>query len=223
MQCFCSVKPKEWSKCLHWAQYWHNTNWHSTMRFSPYEVVYGRPPPSLLRYVPKTARVQSLEDTLYDRDQVLKLLKNHYVKSQAKMKQYADKRRTEREFEVGEFVLLMLQPYRQKSIRESTPMKLSAKYFGPYKVIERIGMVAYRLELPLTSKIHNVFHVSLLKKFYGSKNPYNEEIPYSARENSRAENDQKEQSGGDTRLLLIYVYQDLYSIFISVVLRYVSI
>lgn len=131
----------------------------------------------MLQYIPKTARVQIVEEALYNRDHVIQLLKDQYTKSQSRMKQFANRRRTEREL-VGELVLLKLQPYRRRTIRGSTPQKLAAKYFGPYKVIERIGKVAYRLDLPPTFRIHNVFHVSLLKKFYGSENPSNEEIPY---------------------------------------------
>lgn len=102
--CFCSVKPKEWNKWLHWAQYWQNTHWHSTTGFFPYEIVYGGPRPSLLHYILKNAKVQSVENALYDSDHTLQLLKDHYTKSQARMKHFADRRRTEREFEVGELV-----------------------------------------------------------------------------------------------------------------------
>jgi hypothetical protein len=59
---------------------------------------------------------------------------------------------------------LRLQPYRQASIKRSGAKKLQAHFFGPYKVSRRIGAVAYELELPQGSKIHNVFHVSCLKK-----------------------------------------------------------
>ncbi|KAL0420989.1 UNVERIFIED_CONTAM: hypothetical protein Slati_3121800 [Sesamum latifolium] len=85
------------------------------------------------------------------------------------MKLYADKKRTEREFQVGDEVFLKVQPYRQTAVSLRKQLKLSAKYYGPYKVLERIRKVAYRLALPPSSKIHPVFHVSLLKKKIGFK------------------------------------------------------
>ncbi|XP_066330697.1 uncharacterized protein [Miscanthus floridulus] len=72
-------------------------------------------------------------------------------------------RRSERTFVVGDFVYLKLQPYVQSSLAPQARQKLSFRYFGPYKVIDRIGSVAYKLELPPSSSIHLVFHMSLLK------------------------------------------------------------
>ncbi|XP_069146056.1 uncharacterized protein [Solanum lycopersicum] len=80
------------------------------------------------------------------------------------MKFFADKKRTEREFLVGDWVYLKLQPYRQTSIALGRNLKLSSKHYGPYLIVEKIGLLAYKLVLPLHSKIHPVFHVSLLKK-----------------------------------------------------------
>jgi hypothetical protein len=70
-------------------------------------------------------------------------------------------------FEVGDLVYLRLQPYRQASIKRSRAKKLQPRFFGPYRVSRRIGVIAYELELPQGSKIHNVFHVSYLKKSLG--------------------------------------------------------
>ena len=80
------------------------------------------------------------------------------------MKQTADSHRSPRAFSVGDFVYLKLQPYRQQSLKKrGLSHKLSPKFYGPFKVLESVGAVAYRLELPPTAAIHNVFHVSQLK------------------------------------------------------------
>jgi len=64
-------------------------------------------------------------------------------------------------------VYLKIQSYKQHSLENTYFHKLSARYYGPYKVIEMIGKVAYILDLPADTRIHNVFHVSLLKKRHG--------------------------------------------------------
>jgi hypothetical protein len=69
-------------------------------------------------------------------------------------------------FSRGDYVY---QHYKQKSVVHRTLQKLSAKFFSPYLVIDKIGKVAYKLELPPSSAIHPVFHVSELKRHIGSQ------------------------------------------------------
>ena len=64
---------------------------------------------------------------------------------------------------------LRLQPYKKAFLKKNGAEKLKPRYYGPYKVIQNIGEVAYELELPKGSKFHNVFHVSYLKKAIGKK------------------------------------------------------
>ena len=107
-----------------------------------------------------TTQNTEVQDFLIERQTSSEMLKYQLEKAQLRMKHYVDKNRTPREFQVGDSVFLKLQPYVQQSVVQRQFPKLSYKFFGPYKVLARVGSVAYKLELPATSKIHPVFHVS---------------------------------------------------------------
>jgi hypothetical protein len=74
-------------------------------------------------------------------------------------------------------VFLRLQPYRQSSLKKSGAEKLKPIFYGPYRIVRKVGEVAYKLELPEGSKIYNVFHVSCLKKAVGQFINTLEELP----------------------------------------------
>lgn len=104
-----------------------------------------------------------------DRDLALNTLREYLVIAHNRMKKQADSQRQELTFKVGDEVFLKLRPYRQRSLARKKYKKLAPKFYGPYMVIERIGEVAYKLALPLEASIHNVFHISQLKKLVGQR------------------------------------------------------
>jgi hypothetical protein len=108
---------------------------------------------------------EDVSDILKERQLFNEMLKEQLKNAQNHMKLYADAKRSERAFQVGDKVLLKLQPYTQGSVVSRPYPKLAFKYFGPYTVLEKIGSVAYKIQLPDESKIHNVFYVSRLKDF----------------------------------------------------------
>ena len=93
------------------------------------------------------------------------------------MKQQADKNRSERSFELGDWVYLRLQPHKQTTLKQGGKYKLEPRFYGPYKVLRKVGEVAYEVELPAASKIHNIFHVSSLKKVVGQQVTIQTELP----------------------------------------------
>ena len=88
------------------------------------------------------------------------------------MKQQVDQHCSEINFEVGDQVFLRLQPYKPISMKQKKRNnKLSPRYYKPYQIMQKIGSVSYKLELPPTTKIHPVFHVMCLKKVIGQNIP----------------------------------------------------
>ncbi|VFQ69600.1 unnamed protein product [Cuscuta campestris] len=131
------------------------------------KALYGRPPPDLVPYNRGESKVQAVDDLLAERDALLRRLRANLQAAQVRMKLQANRQRREVEFQVGDWVLLWLQPYRQHFVARRSSQKLALHYYGPFEVLQRVGPVAYRLKLPDSARIHLVFHVSVLRPFLG--------------------------------------------------------
>jgi hypothetical protein len=101
-------------------------------------------------------------------DQMVKL-KQNLKTTQDRHKVYADKNMTNREFKVREHVLLKVKP-KKSSLKLGSCTKLAARFCGSFEILDKIGTVAYMLALPSFMNVHNVFHVSLLKKYVHDPN-----------------------------------------------------
>ena len=132
LHCFTGSKQKQWLKWLPWAEYWYNTSYHTATRTTPFEVVYGRAPIIVHNYEHGATAVVEVDQSLKERDEMLKLLKENLVTAQNWMKISEDRHRRELEFEPGDFVYLKLQPFRQLTIRTRGNMKPSPHFYGPY-------------------------------------------------------------------------------------------
>jgi hypothetical protein len=135
---------------------------------TPFMALYGYHPPSITSSLKQKSMVQAVEDHTEHQQKVLQILKDNLTMAQNRMKQQADQHRSERSFEVGDWVFLILQPYKHMSLNKAKKdNKLSPNYYGPYKVLQNIGIMAYKLEFPSSSRVHIGFHVSCLKKVIG--------------------------------------------------------
>ena len=103
-------------------------------------------------------------DMLAEMEQEMQVIKKNLKVAQDMQKSYADQHRVFKEFQVGEHVYLHIKP-KKSFVRIGSCAKLTPRYYGPFKILKMIESVAYRLALPLTMKVYDVFHMSLLKKY----------------------------------------------------------
>lgn len=158
-----------WIKWLHLGEFCYNTTQHMSIGMLPFKALYGYEATSLMDLLLTNSRVSRAKDVIQESMDILHSLKENLQQAQNQQKMYADRHRTERVFGVDDMVYVRLQPYRKSTLNGNGVEKLKLRFYGPYKVLRRIGEVAYELELPQGSKIYKKFHVSCLKGALGQQ------------------------------------------------------
>jgi hypothetical protein len=111
LRCMTFLKPKKWLSWIPLAEWWYNTNYHTSLKCTPFEALYGFAPP-LISKVMILGPESLAKDFLIQNEQMISILKANLSQAQARIKKYADQRRSERTFSIGDMVYLKLQPFR---------------------------------------------------------------------------------------------------------------
>ncbi|CAM8974645.1 unnamed protein product [Rhodiola kirilowii] len=143
----------------------YNNSYHSSIQMAPFEALYGRRCRSPIGWFELGESKLLGPDMIRDATDKVRLIKDKLLAAQSRQRSYADPKRRELEFQVGDLVFLRISPTKGV-MRFGKNGKLSPRYIGPFEILERVGNVAYRLALPPTlSSVHPVFHVSMLRKY----------------------------------------------------------
>ncbi|GJT38060.1 putative reverse transcriptase domain-containing protein [Tanacetum coccineum] len=159
-----------WDRHLPLVEFSYNNSYHASIKAAPFEALYGRKCRSPVCWSEVGESQLTGPELVRETTKMIVQIKNRLITARSRQKSYADVRRKPMEFNVGDMVMLKVSPWKGV-IRFGKRGKLSPRYVGPFKIIERIGPVAYRLELPeKLHGIHNTFHVSNLKKCLADEN-----------------------------------------------------
>ena len=154
-----------WEDHLPLVEFSYNNRCHSSIRCAPYEALYGRKCRSPLCWDAVGEKAVLGTDWVQQTTERVAEIREHMLAAQSKQKSYADVRRRDLEFGEGDEVLLRVSPTKGV-VRFGTKGKLSPRFIGPFVVKERVGKLAYRLELPESMRgVHDVFHVSMLRRY----------------------------------------------------------
>jgi len=154
-----------WSDMLPLVEFTYNNSYHSSIGMAPYEALYGRRCRTSLCWQQDGEFVVLGPEFLQQTIERVRVIQDLVGATQSRQKSYADKRRRPLEFDVGDHVFLRVTPTAGIG-RALKSRKLTPRFIGPYQITRRIKPAAYEIALPPhLENLHNVFHVSQLRKY----------------------------------------------------------
>ena len=172
-----------WDECLDMVEFSYNNSYQASIQMAPFEALYGRRCRNPVCWDDFSESVTLGPAMLEEMADQVKMIRERLKAAQDRQKSYADLKRRPDEFAVGDFVLLRVSPMKVV-MRFGKRGKLSPKFIGPYEITEKVGKVAYRLALPNElGKVHDVFHISQLKRYVPDKSHVLDPEPLDLDEN----------------------------------------
>jgi hypothetical protein len=167
LRCITGDRPRQWLRWLPWAEFLFNTAYQTSLRDTPFRIVYGRDPPSIRLYEPGDTRVAAVAKSMEEREEFLADVCYRLEQAQVTQKMHYDKAHRHVVYQVGDWALLRLRQRATSSLPQAVSGKLKPRYVGPYRVTELINEVAVRLALPPRSRIHDVFQCGAAQEVPG--------------------------------------------------------
>jgi hypothetical protein len=161
----CALQyERSWDNSLSYAEFSYNNSYQESLKMALFEMLYGRTCQTLLFWSETGERKVFGPDILQEAEKQVRMVRENLRITQSRQKSYADHRRRELSFEVGDFIYLTVSSI-QVCVISRFEESIALRFIGPFKILEKRGEVAYQLELPpQLSDVHGVSHVSQLKK-----------------------------------------------------------
>ena len=154
-----------WDRHIPLVEFVYNNSFQSSIGITLYEALYGRKCRTPLCWIELSEKKVISPDLIQETEEKVKMIREILKVVADRQKSYSDLKRKDIQYEIGEKVFLKVSPLK-KVMRFGKNGKSSPRFIGSYEVIEKVGPVAYRLALPPElEKIHNVFHVSMLRRY----------------------------------------------------------
>eukprot|EP00253_Pinus_taeda_P019019 PITA_19019 len=164
LRAYVMQQPTKWEDYLHLVEFAYNNGYHTSTQMSPFEVMYGRKCRTPTSWGGLEDKLSLGPKMLKEMEDMVKRVRVNLKAAQDRQKNFADRKRRFKEFQIGDHVYIRIQAKRS-TLQWSGCAKLAPRYCGPFQILARAGPVAYQLALPSHIRVHNVFHVSVLKKY----------------------------------------------------------